>query len=166
VQPRRQRKYLANAPLHIKHKFISVHVDKKLREKLKTRSLPVRKGDEVKVMRGKRKGTKSKVSAVSLSKQFVYLEAQTRDNAKGTKSLIPFAPSNLLLVSMAEDKRRNRQGKKIVKKKVEKKVEKKEEKPVKAEKAKKEENLVKKEKEPEKADIKKESNAPKKEGKK
>jgi large subunit ribosomal protein L24 len=128
VQPRKQRKYLANAPLHVKQKRMSVHLDKKLKEKIKRRSIPVRKGDEVKVLRGKRKGTQAKIVAVNTSKSFVYLEGQTRDNIRGTKVLVPFAPSNLLLLSMVDDKRRNRQGKKIVKKKIEVKPEKKVEK--------------------------------------
>jgi|TARA_Y100000310_G_C20691787_1_gene822760 ribosomal protein uL24 len=103
----------------VKQKFVAVHLDKKLREKANKRALPVRKGDEVKVMRGKRKGSQAKVAAVSILKNIVYLEGQTRDNARGTKTLIPFKPSNLLLITMVDDKRRNRQGKKVVKKKVE-----------------------------------------------
>jgi len=137
VQPRRQRKYLANAPLHVKQKLVSVHLEKKLREKMKKRALPVRKGDEVKVLRGKRKGIKAKVSAVDLSKGRVYLEAQTRDTIRGLKAIVPFAPSNLLLISMVDDKRRNKQGRKIVKTKPEK-PEKKETKSVKKSSEKKE----------------------------
>ena len=128
VQPRKQRKYLAQAPLHTRHKLLSVHIEKSLREKIKKRAIPVRKGDEVKVMRGKRKGMKAKVSGINTKKRFVFLEGQTRENIRGTKVLIPFSPSNLLLLTMTEDKRRNRQGKKIVKKKIEPKPEKKEEK--------------------------------------
>jgi large subunit ribosomal protein L24 len=132
--------------LHVRHKLLSVHVDKTLREKIKKRAIPVRKGDEVKVMRGKRKGMKAKVVSINTKKKFVFLEGQTRENIRGTKVLIPFSPSNLLLITMKDDKRRNRQGKKVVKtkpvpkteKKVEKKPEKKEEKVKKKEEKKKE----------------------------
>jgi len=155
VQPRKQRKYLANAPLHIKQKLMSIHLEKKLREKMKKRSLPVRKGDEVKVMRGKRKGIKAKVSAVDLSKGRVYLEGQTRNTIRGLKAIVPFAPSNLLMISIIDDKRRNRQGRKIVKTKPEK-PEKKMTKPVKKSAEKKEEIPIKSEpKEPVKEEKKK-----------
>lgn len=120
MQPRKQRKYLANAPLHVRQKMMSVHLEDKLAEKVGKRSLPVRKGDEVKVMRGKRRGIKAKVAEVNLKDLWVYLEGQTRSTIKGAKVLVPFAPSKLLLTSIIEDKRRNRQGKKIVKKKQEK----------------------------------------------
>jgi len=147
VQPRKQRKYLANAPLHVKQKLVSVHLDKKLREKLGRRSLSVRKGDEVKIMRGKRKGSQAKVSAVDLKKGRVYLEGQTRDNIRGTKVIIPFAPSNLLMITSVDDKRRNRKGTKVVKKKIEPKPTTKKEKPVKKVEPKKEEKKPEKKEE-------------------
>ena len=56
---RKQRKYVANAPLHIKKKFLSANLSKELRKKY-GRSLQIRKGDSVKVMRGKFKGKTGK----------------------------------------------------------------------------------------------------------
>ena len=52
-QPRKQRKYRYNAPLHIRQKLISVLLDKPLRSKYKIKNIPIRKGDDVLVMRGK-----------------------------------------------------------------------------------------------------------------
>ena len=49
-QPRKQRKYLANAPLHLKKKFVSANLSKELRKKHEKRSLPLRKGDTVKAI--------------------------------------------------------------------------------------------------------------------
>jgi len=74
VQPRKQRKYRYNAPLHIRHKLVSAHLSKELRERYGKRSLPVRKGDEVKVMKGKFKGVVGTVSRVSLKKLKVYID--------------------------------------------------------------------------------------------
>ncbi len=48
--PRKQRKYLANAPLHIKRKFLSANLSKELRKKHGKRSIPIRKGDTVRIM--------------------------------------------------------------------------------------------------------------------
>ncbi|MCD6381372.1 MAG: 50S ribosomal protein L24, partial [Candidatus Aenigmarchaeota archaeon] len=55
-EPRKQRKYRYNAPLHIRQKLVSAHLTKELRNELGIRSLPVRKNDRVKIMRGKFKG--------------------------------------------------------------------------------------------------------------
>ena len=52
-QRRKQRKYLANAPLHIKRKMLGVNLSKELRKKYKKRNIVIRKGDIVKVIRGK-----------------------------------------------------------------------------------------------------------------
>ncbi len=97
IQPRRQRKYLANAPLHARQKLVSVHLSKDLRKQYGRRSLPVRKGDEVKVLRGSHSGLKAKVSDVNVAKIRIYLEGQLRNKAAGKKAAIPFHPSNLLL---------------------------------------------------------------------
>ena len=55
-QPRKQRKYAANAPLHLRKKFVSANLSKDLRKKQGKRNIPLRKGDIVKIMRGKFKG--------------------------------------------------------------------------------------------------------------
>ena len=65
TQPRKQRKYRANAPLHTKHKFLSANLSKSLRQKYGKRSLPLRKGDEVLVMRGSFKKKRAKVVSIS-----------------------------------------------------------------------------------------------------
>jgi len=43
-QVRKQRKFRYNAPLHIKHKFLSAHLSKELMKKYGTRNIPVKKG--------------------------------------------------------------------------------------------------------------------------
>ena len=42
-QPRKQRKYRFNAPLHISGKFLSTHLSPELREVYKRRSIRVKK---------------------------------------------------------------------------------------------------------------------------
>lgn len=106
-QPRKQRKMRYNAPLHKRQKLVSVHVSKELRAKLKRRSMPVRKGDRVKVMRGKHKGKTGKVTSVDLNALKVYMEGVVARKAKGTEVPAPLEPSNLLLVEAdLSDKRR------------------------------------------------------------
>ena len=64
VQPRKQRKMRYEAPLHKRQKLVSSPLIKSLREKFNRRSMPVRKGDKVEVMRGEFKGFKGVVERV------------------------------------------------------------------------------------------------------
>lgn len=106
-QPRKQRKFRANAPLHIKHSFLSSHLSKELRAKHKKRSLAVRKGDEVLVMRGKFADKKVKVASVDVKRTRVMLEGITRSKRDGSKVNVFFHPSNLMITSLVlDDKQR------------------------------------------------------------
>jgi large subunit ribosomal protein L24 len=107
-KPSKQRKALYQAPLHKKHKMLAAHLSKELRKQWKKRSLPVRKGDEVKVMRGKFKGTTGKISKVDLKGLKVYVENVRRKRVSGEEIHIPLHPSNLLIINpvMEDPKRR------------------------------------------------------------
>jgi large subunit ribosomal protein L24 len=98
-KPSKQRKGMYQAPLHRKHKFLSAHLSKELRKQWGKRSLPVRSGDEVKVMRGKYKGTTGKISKTDLKKSKVYLESVKRKKVSGEEVFIPIHPSNLLILN-------------------------------------------------------------------
>lgn len=119
-QARKQIKYLANAPLHIRHKLVSSNLSKELRAKLKKRSLPIRKGDNVKVLRGKFKKKTGKVSNVNLKKLRVTIEGLQRQKKDGTKVNVFFNPSKLQILELAEDKLRLKQNKPQVKENKEK----------------------------------------------
>jgi large subunit ribosomal protein L24 len=99
-KPRKQRKSRYDAALHERRHFMSVHLSKELRAKLgtKKRSIPVVKGDRVKVMRGDKKGHTGKVLEVDLGHSTVHVEGLVLPRAKGTELPIPVQPSNLLLI--------------------------------------------------------------------
>jgi len=59
---RKSRKAHFGAPSHIKYRLMSAHLSKDLRKKYSVRALPVRKDDEVTVVRGPHKGSKGKVT--------------------------------------------------------------------------------------------------------
>lgn len=106
-KPRKQRKFLFTAPLHLRRKFLSSHLSKELREKYNRRSLPVRKGDEVEVMRGEFKKKRGKISRVNLKKYKVYIEGITRKRTTGVDVQVPIHASNLRIINLnLEDKRR------------------------------------------------------------
>lgn len=102
-QPRKQRKYRYEAPLHLKHKFLSAPLSKDLRKKHGIRSLPVRSGDEVNIMRGTFAGKKAKVMNVEVNKSRVTLENITRKKADGTKLNVYFNPSKLQIIALKLD---------------------------------------------------------------
>jgi len=105
-KPRKQRNYVRNAPLHIRNKLVGSHLSKDLREKLKKRSLRVRKGDKIKVMIGQHKGKSGPVEKVDTKRMKVYITGIEFVKKDGSKSLYPVNPSNLLIQDIAEDKRR------------------------------------------------------------
>ncbi len=102
-QPRKQRKYLYNLPLHKRRKLLSCLLSKELREKYGRRNFPVRSGDAVIVMRGKYKGTQAKVVDVDYKKIRVYLENISVKNSLGKEVLVGFHPSNLMIVDLYLD---------------------------------------------------------------
>jgi len=100
AKPRKQRKSRYDAALHERRHFMGVHLSKELRARLATkkRSMPVVKGDRVKVLRGDKKGHAGKVLEVDLSSGLIYMEGVVKARAKGTELPMPLQPSNLLLM--------------------------------------------------------------------
>ena len=78
AKSRKQRKFLYTAPLHLKRGILASHLSKELRKLYKRRAMPLRKGDEVKVMRGNFKGKIGKIAKVNYKKYRVYIEGVTR----------------------------------------------------------------------------------------
>ena len=108
-QPRKQRKYRFNAPLHIRQKFIRAHLSKDLRSKYKKRSANLRKGDNVKIMRGQFKSKQGKIETVNLKRTTVYISGVEISKKDGTKALFPIHPSNLMITELnMEDKIRQK----------------------------------------------------------
>jgi large subunit ribosomal protein L24 len=106
-QPRKQRKYIAKAPLHIKRKLLSVNLSKPLRSKYKKRNIPVRKGDVVKIMKGKFKGKQGKVLEVKTKTSKIYVEGIQVKKQDGSKVNVPLKAPNLQIVELKlEDKKR------------------------------------------------------------
>src|SRR3989344_6805240 len=91
-QVRKQRKYRHNAPLHLRHKFLSAHLSKALRQKYGKRNLPLRKGDDVLVMRGQFRAKKAKVISIYTARSKVTLEGLQRTKRDGSKISVFFDP--------------------------------------------------------------------------
>jgi len=119
VQPRKQRKFRVNAPLHVKRKFMSVNLSKELRKTQGKRNILVRKGDTVRVMRGKFKKKTGKVQEVDYQNLRVIIEGLQRSKKDGSKSNVPFRPSILQITALdLGDKKRLNASKKLKDKKL------------------------------------------------
>ncbi|MCL6500776.1 MAG: 50S ribosomal protein L24 [Candidatus Pacearchaeota archaeon] len=106
-QPRKQRKFRVNAPLHIKRKMLAAPLSKELKNKYGKKSLVVRKGDSVKIMKGAFKGKEGKILTTDIKKMVVSVEGIQRARRDGTKTNVLFRPSNLLITAIGtEDKKR------------------------------------------------------------
>ncbi len=99
-QSRKQRKYLHNAPLHIKHRLLSSTLSADLRKEHGVRSVPARKGDTVKITTGQFKGKEGKITKVSLSKMKVHVDGATIKRVDGSDAMYPIHASNLMITKL------------------------------------------------------------------
>ncbi len=125
VQPRKQRKYIANAPAHLKHKLMGSTLDKSLREKLSRRSIEVRKGDEVKIMRGKFSKKQGKVILADVKNSRIQVDGINRTKKDGEKIPVWFHPSKVKIIKLDDSDKRRLKTKKEAKVVAEKPEEKK-----------------------------------------
>ena len=103
IKPKKQRKAVYKAPLHKRQKLVRAHLSKELIKQYKKRSLGLRKGDEVKIVRGGFKGKTGKISDVDLKKLRVYIEGIKRKKTTGEDVNVPFNASNLILTNPLMD---------------------------------------------------------------
>jgi len=102
-QPRKQRKYLHNLPLHLRQKLMSANLAKDLRTKYGIRSLEVRKGDEVVVMRGKFKKKTGKIVEVNVKNTRIAVENVQNTKKDGNKVHVWIHPSKVKLKTLNTD---------------------------------------------------------------
>jgi len=99
-QPRKQRKALYNAPLHLRNSVMSAMLSKELKEKYGKNALPVKKGDTVKVLRGSFKGIEGEVSKVDYSGYKIIVEGVVNKKQDGKETPYPIHPSNVMITKM------------------------------------------------------------------
>lgn len=106
-RPGKQRKYSASIPLHLKGRLLSANLSKELRKKYRKRSMPLKKGDLVKVMRGKFKKKIGKIITINRKRLKVEIESLQIKKQDGSKVNVKFNPSVLQITELnSEDKRR------------------------------------------------------------
>lgn len=72
---------------------MSCHLSKELREKHKVRAVPIKRGDEVKILKGKAKGKSGKVVQVYRKRYCIYVDKVNREKQNGQSVFLPLKPS-------------------------------------------------------------------------
>lgn len=86
---------------------MSAPLSKELRQKYSVKSMPIRKDDEVQVVRGHYKGQQvGKVVQVYRKKFVIYIERIQREKANGASVYVGIHPSKCVIVKLKIDKDR------------------------------------------------------------
>merc|ERR1712024_419107 len=103
----KNRKRHFTAPSHIRRKLMSSPLSKELKAKYGVRSMPIRKDDEVQVVRGHYKGQQvGKVVQCYRAKFRVYIERIQREKANGATTNVGIHPSKVVIVKLKMDRDR------------------------------------------------------------
>lgn len=103
---RKSRKAHFTAPSSVRRKIMSSPLAKDLRTKYSVRSLPIRKDDEVRIVRGKYKDREGKVTQVYRKKWVIYVDRVQRDKSSGASVPIGIHPSKVVITTIKLDKDR------------------------------------------------------------
>ncbi|KAI2631880.1 putative 60S ribosomal protein L26-1 [Hypoxylon sp. NC1633] len=103
---RKSRKAHFGASSGERRVIMSAPLSKELREKYNVRSIPVRKDDEVIIVRGTNKGREGKVTSVYRLKYQIHIERVTRDKASGQSVPLGIHPSKVVITKLKLDKDR------------------------------------------------------------
>ena len=101
--PRKQRKRLYSAPAHLRHKLMAAPLSPSLAASKKVKSLPVRKGDTVNIVRGDHIGFEGKINRVDLKRYRIFIEGLTREKVDGTNIFVSVHPSKVVIRNLKLD---------------------------------------------------------------
>lgn len=82
---------------------VSAHLSKELRSQYKRRSMGVRKGDEIKIVRGKNFGRGGSVTDVDTKNKKILVSGITVKRTIGTEKQLPIEPSNVVITNLNLD---------------------------------------------------------------
>merc|ERR1711908_113472 len=98
---RKARKAHFTAPSSVRRTLMGGHLNKELSQKYHVKSMPIRKDDEVIVMRGSNKGREGKVIQVYRKKFVIHIERVTREKSNGSTVNVGIHPSNVMITKQA-----------------------------------------------------------------
>ncbi|KAK3264622.1 60S ribosomal protein L26 [Cymbomonas tetramitiformis] len=103
---RKSRKAHFSAPSSERRKIMSASLSSDLRAKYGVRSVPIRKDDEVQVVRGTYKQREGKVVQVYRRKWVIHIERITREKVNGATVNVGIDPSKVVITKLKLDKDR------------------------------------------------------------
>merc|ERR1712098_320107 len=103
---RKQRKAYFQASSMERRILMSAPLSKELRQKYSVRSAPIRKDDEVQIVRGHYHDREGKVTTVYRKKWVIHVDRVTRDKANGQSVNVGIKPSKVVITKLKLDKDR------------------------------------------------------------
>ena len=103
-KPRKQRNKIRDVPHHQVHKLFTVPLAISLQEIWGVKRLPLRKDDEVRVVKGEFKGIEGKILELDKKKRRITIEECTLEKRSGETIYIPISVSKVMLIKFAEEK--------------------------------------------------------------
>ncbi|KAI8467104.1 MAG: translation protein SH3-like domain-containing protein [Monoraphidium minutum] len=103
---RKSRKAHFTAPSSERRKLMSAPLNSELKQKYKVKAVPIRKDDEVQVVRGTFKGREGKVTTVYRRKWVIHIERITREKVNGATVSVGIDPSKVVITKLKLDKDR------------------------------------------------------------
>lgn len=90
-------------PHHVYWKRLSAPLAPPLRAQYGVRSIPLREGDTVLVIKGDRKMSEGRVTRVDIKRGKIYVEGITRQRLDGRTVQIPISPQNVIITRLKLD---------------------------------------------------------------
>ena len=115
-KPSKQRLYEHETPKNEAHKLMSAPLSKKLRTEHGYRTLPVREGDSIIIVRGEYKGKKGKISKTDPVKHRIFVDGIGGKKTDAQEIAIPLHPSNVIIEKINSKDRYRRDN--IVKRRI------------------------------------------------
>ncbi|GBC09580.1 hypothetical protein RclHR1_00090014 [Rhizophagus clarus] len=97
---RKSRKAHFSAPSSVRRKIMSAALSKELRDKYNTRSIPIRKDDEVRIVRGTYKGRDGKVLRVYRKRWVIHIDRISKEKISGNTVPVGIHPSNVVVTKL------------------------------------------------------------------
>jgi len=79
---------------------LHARLERKLADRYKLRSVQLRKGDTIKVLRGDFRGREGKVAKVNLKNESIEVDGVTLHKADGSEVARPIHPSNVMVTKL------------------------------------------------------------------
>jgi len=105
-KPSKMRKALYEMPMHKKAKEVAAHLNEKLQKEFGKRSITIRKGDIVKILRGSFKGKEGKITSVDRKEGKIFVEKVITKKSNGEERQVPIDASKVLVIDIERTDRK------------------------------------------------------------